>query len=235
MGFNVRIPKVNAGYGNVNFGHAIRNEKDYARHIYFIHYNPERHGVSHKGDSLFVTETSGVIEHAAVCPWASALHGRKISTEKTYMKTFVLSLMLVAIGSIIATPPANAGTSTEALNTCVADNTTGKDRKDLAQWIFMTIAAHPEIQPFSNVTEANRDEFDKRLADLATRLITVSCKTESKSAIEKEGSKSLEAAFETLGRLAMQELMSNPSVNSSFTRYVKYLDKSKFEAAFSEK
>ena len=151
------------------------------------------------------------------------------------MKKLVSSLMLAAIASTIVIPLANADTATDALNTCVADNTTGKDRKDLAQWIFMTIAAHPEIQPFSNVTEANRDEFDKRLADLATRLITVNCKTESKAAIEKEGSQSLEAAFGTLGRLAMQELMSNPSVNSSFTRYVKYLDKSKFEAAFSEK
>ena len=151
------------------------------------------------------------------------------------MKKFASGLALAVIGSIIAVSPAIAGSATDALSTCVADNTTGKDRKDLAQWIFVAMTAHPEIQPFSNVTEANRDELDKKLAALATRLITGSCRTEAKAAIEKEGSESFNAAFGALGKLAMQELMSNPSVSSSFTRYAKYLDKAKFDSAFATK
>lgn len=151
------------------------------------------------------------------------------------MKKFASGLALAVIGSIIAGSPAIAGSATDALTTCVADNTTGKDRKDLAQWIFVAMTVHPEIQPFSNVTEANRDELDKKMAALATRLITESCRTEAKAAIEKEGSESFNAAFGSLGKLAMQELMSDPSVNSSFTRYAKYLDKAKFDSAFAKK
>lgn len=148
---------------------------------------------------------------------------------------FASGLALAVIGSIMAISPAIAGTATDALITCVADNTTGKDRKDLARWVFVAMTAHPEIQPFSHVTEANRDELDKTVAALATRLLTESCRTEAKAAMEKEGSGSFNAAFGALGKLAMQELMSDPSVNLSFTRYAKYLDKAKFDSAFAKK
>lgn len=150
------------------------------------------------------------------------------------MKKLASGLALALVGSMIAVPPAIAGSATDTLSACVADNTTGKDRKDLAQWIFVAMTAHPEIKPFSNVTEANRDEVDKKLANLATRLLTGSCRSEAKAAMEKEGGESFEAAFGVLGKLAMQELMSNPSVSSSFTRYVKYLDKAKFDSAFAK-
>lgn len=151
------------------------------------------------------------------------------------MKKFASRLALAVIGSIISVSPAIGGSATDALTTCVADNTTGKDRKDLAQWVFVALTAHPEIQPFSNVTEANRDELDKRMAALSTKLITESCRTEARAAIEKEGSESFKTAFGVLGQLAMQELMSNPSVNLSFSRYTKYIDKDKFDSAITKK
>jgi hypothetical protein len=151
------------------------------------------------------------------------------------MKKLASALAVAVIGSIIAVSPAIAGPATDALTTCVADNTTGKDRKDLALWMFVAMTAHPEIHPFSNVTDANRDEVDKKMAALATRLITDSCKTEAKAAIESEGSESFKAAFGALGKLAMQELMSNPSVRASFARYEKYLDKDKFDSVFAKK
>ena len=150
------------------------------------------------------------------------------------MNKFASALALAVIVSVIAVSPATAGSATDALSTCMADNTTGKDRKDLARWIFVTMATHPEIQRFSNITEANRDELDKALAAMVTKLVTESCRTEAKVAIE-EGGASFEAAFEVIGKLAMQELMSNPSVNSSFTRYTKFLDKAKFNSALSNK
>ena len=89
------------------------------------------------------------------------------------MKKFASGLALAVIGSIIAVSPAIAGSASDALSTCVADSTTGKERKDLAQWFFVAMTAHPDIRPFSNVTDGNRDELDKKMAALATRLIVV--------------------------------------------------------------
>jgi len=141
-------------------------------------------------------------------------------------------LAFCVVGSLIFSTSTAAGPAGDALSSCLADSTTGKDRKDLAQWMFVAVTAHPEIKPFSNVTEANREDSDKKMAAMATRLMTESCKVQFKNALETEGSAAVEAAFGLLGRLAMKELMSNPSVNESFARYAKYLDKSKFDAAF---
>lgn len=131
-----------------------------------------------------------------------------------------------------SSPIAIAGETTEALGKCMADSTTGKDRKDLAQWIFVAMTTHPEIKPLSNVTESNRIDLDKKLAALATRLLTDNCKVEARAAMQADGSDAFKEGFGVLGRLAMQELMSNPSVNASFSNYGKYLDKAKFDAAF---
>jgi len=148
------------------------------------------------------------------------------------MSKFLNFLVCCVVGSLIFSTSTAAGPAGDALSGCLADNTTGKDRKELVQWIFVAVTAHPEIKPFSNVTEANREDADKKMAALATRLMTESCKVEFKKAIETEGRTGVENAFGLLGQLAMKEIMSNPSVNESFAAYAKYLDKSKFDAAF---
>jgi len=151
------------------------------------------------------------------------------------MKKIVSALATVIVGAAITASSATAGSATDALTACMADNTTGKDRKDLARWVFVGMSAHPEIQSLSKVTEANRDELDRMLATMVTRLMTENCRVQAKLAMENEGSAAFEAAFGAIGRLAMQELMSNPAVTSSFTRYAKYLDKNKINSAFSNK
>ena len=145
--------------------------------------------------------------------------------------TSVTAIFLVSL----FTSPATAGPATEALSTCLADSTTGKDRKELAQWIFVAMAAHPDIKPLSAVSAATREELDKNFARLATKLLTDSCSKQAKLAIASEGNASFEASFNVLGKLAMQELTSNPSVSASFSNYTKYLDRSKIDTIFSTK
>ncbi|MEZ5705769.1 MAG: hypothetical protein R3E56_11090 [Burkholderiaceae bacterium] len=149
------------------------------------------------------------------------------------MKSVVFAALLAT--PFLALSAAHAGPAGDALTKCVADSTTGKERKELAQWIFAAMSAHPEIQPMSRVDEESRVEFDKRLANLTGRLVTETCSDEARAAVVAEGSASFEAAFTVLGRLAMQELMTEPSVRASMTNYTKYLDRAKFEAVFSKK
>ena len=42
------------------------------------------------------------------------------------------------------------------------------------------------------------------------------------------GGNSVELAFETLGRIAMLELMSNPDVNTRIESFIQYLDEDDF-------
>jgi len=152
------------------------------------------------------------------------------------MNRIISVLSVVLIGLTITASSAIAGPATSALTTCVADNTTGKDRKDLARWTFVVMSSHPEIQRLSNVSQTDRDQLDRILAAIVTRLLAENCQAQAKLAIETEGSEApLKTAFEAIGKLAMQELMSNPEVNSAATSFAKYLDTDKLTSAFSNK
>ena len=128
-----------------------------------------------------------------------------------------------------------AGPAADALSSCIADSSTGKERKELARWIFVAMSVHPELKGLSTISNPTREETDQKIAQLATKLLTDNCAKEAKAALSTEGNASFEAAFGALGRLAMQELMADPAVNASFSNYTKYLDRTRFEAIFSKK
>jgi hypothetical protein len=151
------------------------------------------------------------------------------------MKTFVTAITAVFIGSVANIPLALASTATDALSTCLADNTTGRDRKEMARWVFVGMASHPEIKTLSNITQAKRDELDKSMAVLVTRLMTESCAVQARSAMEKDGGEAFKVAFGVVGKLAMQELMSNPNVNAAFSDFTKYMDPKKINSALPNK
>lgn len=140
------------------------------------------------------------------------------------MKTFVTAIAAVVIGSVVTVSSALAAPATDALSTCLADNTTGKDRKEMARWVFVGMASHPEIKTLSNVTQEKRDELDKSMAAMITRLMTETCLTEARSAMDKDGGTAFQGAFGVVGKLAMQELMSNSNVSASFSNFAKYID-----------
>ncbi len=108
---------------------------------------------------------------------------------------------------------------------CMVDHTSGRERKDLAQWIFLAMAQHPEIKQFAapDVAEA-AVVSDKKFAKLVTRLITDECANEAKAAYAHSGTMGIEAGFQSLGAGAMRELMNDPAVKAGVTNYARYLD-----------
>ena len=122
-----------------------------------------------------------------------------------------------------------------ALSSCVADNTSGKQRKELARWVFLAMAAHPDLRQFtSSDIDAARESTDKSTATLFELLITEQCATEANAAYKEHGTPGLQVAFEALGRLAMMELMSNESASSAMNAFEKYVDSSKVNAALTK-
>jgi len=141
--------------------------------------------------------------------------------------------LLIALLSLSISLPALAGPDAVALTSCLTDNTSGKDRKDLAKWVFAAMSTHPEIREFANVTEKVRDQTSNTMGVLVTRLLSVDCAKQTQAAIKNEGAMAMQNAFRALGGLAMQELMSNPDVTVSFSVFEKYLDRKKIEAAIA--
>jgi hypothetical protein len=145
----------------------------------------------------------------------------------------IVAALLTA--SIAAYAPAQS-TQSDALGKCLADNTTGKDRKELAKWIFLAMAAHPEIKQYTNAnTLTGVEESSHTVATLITRLLTDSCADETRAVVKVDGSAALKLSFEKLGQLAMQELMSDRSVTESVGHFERYLDQKRFEELRSGK
>lgn len=145
-----------------------------------------------------------------------------------------LRTLFVFLAALIALPAA-AGPYSDALGACLADNTTGKERKDLARWMFLAIAAHPEIRTLSNVSDEVRDKTFQSVGEVLTRLLSESCVAQVRAAVQHEGSQSLNGAFNALGQLAFQELMSAREVSAAISGVERYTDREKIQAALSSK
>ena len=128
-------------------------------------------------------------------------------------------------------PPAPSRPPVDALRGCLADSTSGRDRKDLAKWIFLAMAAHPEMKQHSVGAAAAGVESSKAVAALVTRLLTESCAKEAKAVMATgDAGTAMRLAFEGLGQLAMAELMTDKAVEEAMGGFARYLDRERFGA-----
>jgi hypothetical protein len=149
----------------------------------------------------------------------------------TLKKNLILAAAFIVF-SVIAVKPSNANPSIEALSTCLADYTTGKDRKDLIRWLFLAMAAHPEMRELANSSQESKDSASKQVGLLFTRLLTDNCIAQVKSVSKDDLNKAIGSSFELLGKLAMQEIMMNKEVSASILGIDRYVDRAALDKAF---
>ncbi len=77
----------------------------------------------------------------------------------------------VAVMTTVLMLPSPVHAGAGDLSTCLIDSLNRKERKQLAQWIYFAIAAHPEMKAFSNVSEDERLSTDKIIGQLVSRLL----------------------------------------------------------------
>jgi hypothetical protein len=154
------------------------------------------------------------------------------------LRPVFVALVTAVLVAFLAAPASAQGApqSDAALATCVADNTSGKDRKDLAKWIFIAMAAHPEIKSLAaGDLSAPAEGTSRTIADMITRLLTKDCLAEARVVVKAgQGTQAFKVAFEGLGKLAMQELMTDPAVQGSMGAAGRYLDQQQFAEAFKD-
>jgi hypothetical protein len=151
-----------------------------------------------------------------------------------YKHKILLSITLGIYG-ISFTTVSMANPKIEAAKRCLGDNTTGKERKELAKWIFIAIAAHPEIRDLSNVTPDISDKSSQSTGLLMNSLILDKCSQEMRALISESGPSAVELPFKFLGELAMKELMTDPSVTASIQGFIRYYDKEKADKVLKVK
>lgn len=142
------------------------------------------------------------------------------------IRSFVLAVAII----LASAGSAHAQSQADPLGVCLADNTTGRDRKDLARWLFLAMAAHPDIKEFAVPTATTAmDDSAKFMGGLVTRLLTESCAEQAKTAIKSGGTNAFVIAFRKLGEVAMQEIMADPAVNAAIGQFEKYLDQERLK------
>lgn len=141
----------------------------------------------------------------------------------------------VLFAASTATSLAQAQAPVEALGRCLADSTTGKDRKELARWLFAAMTAHPEMKPLSAATPQDIDAASRTAAAIFTRLLAETCSKEVRNAVQSGGAAAIQSGFQVLGQLAMQELMTNADVGAAMAVLDRHIDKAKVEAALQAK
>jgi len=146
-------------------------------------------------------------------------------------KLMASSLAALSIGvGALAPLAANA----QSLGTCLVDSLSGKERKELAKWIYFAMAAHPDITAYAKVTESDRLNTDKYIGSLITRLLVENCPAEL-TAAQKADPLAMKKAFELVGQVAMQELMTNGNVVSAISGYVRHADQKKISSVMADR
>ena len=124
--------------------------------------------------------------------------------------------------------------STTVFSNCLADSLNGKERKELAKWIFLSMAAHPSIESYSSISENDRQISNKYVGALITKLLTETCPAEMKKA-QKDNPLAIQKAFEFVGQIAMQEIMADEATMKALTGYVQYVDEDAISKIISGK
>jgi hypothetical protein len=139
--------------------------------------------------------------------------------------------VIAVIAAITLLPSvATAGPFSDDMSRCFVNSTSAADKAQLVRWIFSVAALHPALGGISNVSDAQRSELNKQMAQLIERLLTESCAAESKAALKNEGQVAMSTAFGVLGQAAMAGLFSDPTVAAASAAFAQELDQQKIRA-----
>lgn len=146
------------------------------------------------------------------------------------MRNQVCALSVVVAALAVAAP---ADADPGAFGTCLNDSMTGKERKELAKWIFFALSAHPEMESFARVSPDARTKQDKVVAALITRLLVSDCATEFRAANAADAN-AVGSAFSLVGEAAMQELMRAPEVEAAIGSYGNHVDQNLIQSVLTK-
>lgn len=110
---------------------------------------------------------------------------------------------------------AAAGPFADDMAKCLVNSTSDADRADLVRWIFSAMAQHPDLASMAAIPPKDRDVLNTKAANLFSRLMFDSCKSQVEQAVHNEGPQTIEYAFQILGEVAMRGIMADPHVTQA--------------------
>jgi hypothetical protein len=126
--------------------------------------------------------------------------------------------------------PSAGAAAQAALNQCVSMHTTGADRILTARWLFVMMAASPQISDLSAVTAERKKDLDQGFARLFTRLVTKDCAGEVRPLAAANLQDAFEEVGKALGETAMNELVHGKEVDKAMGAYTDFISEDDFKA-----
>jgi hypothetical protein len=151
--------------------------------------------------------------------WSPPSSGGKIMKFESLAAAVAVSIAACAPASF-----AHAGIYADDLSKCLVKSTSRQDQNELVVWVYLSMSAHPLVQPYAKVDEAQRDASNRKAAAQFERLLTKDCRAEAVAALKYEGASAIEPAFGTLGQVAMRGLMGDAAVQKSMSSLGTYAD-----------
>ncbi len=147
------------------------------------------------------------------------------------MKKLINTLLILL--SLFGASSSFAQDSTAVFANCLVDALNGKERKEMAKWIFLSMAVHPSIQSYASIADDDRLKSNKYIGALITRLLAEECPNEL-AAAHKENPLAIQKGFELVGQVAMQEIVTNEATMVALTEYAKYADMKKIRGVLAK-
>ena len=138
----------------------------------------------------------------------------------------------VAVTLSVTAQSAAAGPTVDQLSDCLVKSTTASDKTAVLQWTFAALSAHPDLKQFSNVSEAQKTQLDKNLAQVLQRILVEQCSAQTKAVIQAEGMQAVGESFQELGSITGDEILKTPEVKDQLKGVVRYIDLNKLVTTF---
>jgi hypothetical protein len=138
--------------------------------------------------------------------------------------------LAIALAIVVSPLSCNAQVSA-VLGKCIVANITASDRQDLAQWVFLSMAASPDVKQFSSAPAEAAEAAARRVGALFTRTMRDDCAKEVQQAARAEGPPVVPSAIKFFTQLAVQELMVNRDVLATLSSFSRFADREGIDRA----
>src|SRR5690554_2128115 len=118
----------------------------------------------------------------------------------------------LAIALLGCSQVSTAGPTVDQLSQCLVKSTTAADKTTVLQWTFSALAAHPDLKQYSNVSDAQKTQLDKNLAQVLQRILVEQCSAQTKAVIQAEGMQAVGESFQELGSITGDEILKKPEI-----------------------
>lgn len=146
--------------------------------------------------------------------------------------SFLSRAVLMAAALSGTTQIVMAAQTVDQLSACLVKATTATDKTAVLQWTFAALSTHPDLKSFSNVTDVQKEQLDKNLAQVLQRILVEQCSVQTKAVIQAEGLQAVGDSFQELGSITGEEIIKNPEVKQQLKGVVRYLDLNKLVMTF---